>query len=328
MCIIMAKPKGIAMPDEDTMHCMWVHNPDGAGFMYVKDGRVHIEKGFMKYELFKAALKKAAKSVDFKNTAVVMHFRITTHGGTTPENTHPFPITDSIGKLKKLKQDASIAVAHNGIIPSVTPRKGISDTMEYIATQLAPLSKAVPSFYKDANLMLMISNATSSKLAFLTGAGKIYTVGNFISDGGRLYSNTSYEPYFYKKYTATAWSDYDDYYGYLGASGSACERILPAECSNWGDYEQRELMWLDAAKGDFVVDPSNTWIDGDDYAVDDNDVVYLYDADYDCFIPMIGYRAYTAQGGNLHFDERSGLVSSELVYLGDTDAYRADETPF
>ena len=35
MCIIAAKPAGVAMPDNDTLRTMWNVNSDGAGFMSV-----------------------------------------------------------------------------------------------------------------------------------------------------------------------------------------------------------------------------------------------------------------------------------------------------
>ena len=316
MCVIMAKPKGIDMPSDDTIHNMWVRNPDGAGFMYAKDGQVHIEKGFMKLDALRAALKKTAKSVDLKNTAVVMHFRITTHGGTKPENCHPFPITDSIGKLKKLKQDTRIGVAHNGIISSVTPRKGISDTMEYIATQLAPLSRAVPKFYTDANLMLMIQNATASRLAFLTGGGKIYTIGQFITDGGRLYSNSSYEPWIYKQYTGKAWGDWCDY-GY--EDDCEYERLVPADVKNPSDYVSRTVDYLSSVAGDFVVSPDGTWYDGEDWAVDESGVVYVSDYELGYLVPALGFTAYTFNGMPYKFDENHGCVCDEVIYLGDLD---------
>ena len=44
MCIIAAKPAGIALPNAETIETMWYANPDGAGFMYAHDGKVVIEK--------------------------------------------------------------------------------------------------------------------------------------------------------------------------------------------------------------------------------------------------------------------------------------------
>ncbi len=195
MCIIACKPIGLEMPDKDTIENMWYGNSDGAGIMYNHKGHVHIEKGFMKLDDFLAAVERIGKEVDLKQAGVVMHFRIATHGGTRPENTHPFPISDSLPMLKKLRLTTRIGVAHNGIINNVPRDKTISDTMEYIAAQLAPLYRAMPEFYKNADAMLLVKNGIQSKMAFLTDTGGIYTVGDFVEDKGILYSNHSYEGY-------------------------------------------------------------------------------------------------------------------------------------
>ena len=172
MCIIAAKPAGVKMPARNVIENMWMHNSDGAGIMYTNKGGVRIEKGFMTYDAFAKHLDELSKKIDLDKISVVMHFRITTHGGTKPENCHPFPVTDSIGMLKKLTCDTRLGVAHNGVI-DITPRKDISDTMEYIASQLAPLYKGVPKFYENKHLMQMVSNAIDSKMAFLLPSGKI-----------------------------------------------------------------------------------------------------------------------------------------------------------
>ena len=59
--------------------------------MYAHDGKVVIEKGFMKLDEFTAALDRVAQTVDLTATGVVMHFRITTHGGTCPLEHPPVP---------------------------------------------------------------------------------------------------------------------------------------------------------------------------------------------------------------------------------------------
>ena len=55
MCIIAIKDKGINLPKDEILETMFRHNSDGAGFMYAKDGQVHIKKGFMTYKAFKKA---------------------------------------------------------------------------------------------------------------------------------------------------------------------------------------------------------------------------------------------------------------------------------
>lgn len=226
MCIIAAKPAGIALPNAETIETMWYANPDGAGFMYAHDGKVVIEKGFMTLDEFTAALNRAAKTTNLVNTGVVMHFRITTHGGTRPSNTHPFPLSGNIAALRKLRFVTDIGVAHNGIIRTVSPRDNeISDTMEFIASELSLLYKGCPTFYENKSLMQLVEELCGSKLAFLLGDGSIHTVGSFNEHEDILYSNYSWEPYkpkylssyphgYFLTDTDSAWRDCSSAYGW------------------------------------------------------------------------------------------------------------------
>ena len=98
----------------------------------------YIEKAYDLTDL-KKALKRLEKTIDVVNTPIVLHFRITTHGETSPGNTHPFPVSEKLPLLRMAKCKAPLAVAHNGIICIKPSQKDLSDTMEYIITQLAPL---------------------------------------------------------------------------------------------------------------------------------------------------------------------------------------------
>ncbi|NMB01009.1 MAG: hypothetical protein GX971_05735, partial [Firmicutes bacterium] len=194
MCIIAIKQAGIKMPATTTIENMWHNNRDGAGFMYAKDGNVHIEKGFMTLKDLKKALKRLEKTTDVVNTPVVLHFRITTHGETSPENCHPFPVTEKLPLLQMTKSKAPLAVAHNGIIDIKPSQKDVSDTMEYIITQLAPLYQLKKDFYRQPAGKKLIYNFIKSKMVFLDAAGRIETIGDFITGkDGILYSNTSYK---------------------------------------------------------------------------------------------------------------------------------------
>jgi hypothetical protein len=309
MCIIAAKPAGIPLPDRTRIQNMWNGNDDGAGFMYVENGKVRIEKGFMKYKDFITAFDKMTQRLDPTATPIVMHFRITTHGGTCPENCHPFPITDNIGALKKLKTSADIGIAHNGIIP-IEPRKGISDTMEYTATQLAPLKKALPRFYENQHAMLMVKNAIGSKMAFLTKEGGIYTIGDFIEDGGILYSNSSYKydsrAYAYNYGYYGGWGSYDSFSAKPKKKGKAKEEEVVF------DYSSRPLMWLD--DNDIVIEPENNemW-EAYDFLIDEDGTVYEYNWRTDSACPLPGFRAVTQDYLPVRYNEESAI----LTYIGD-----------
>lgn len=310
MCIIAAKPAGVSMPSRETIRTMFENNPDGAGFMFVENNKVHIEKGFMKYKSFAKALDKLENRLDMTKTPLIMHFRITTHGGTSPENCHPFPITDSIGALKKTSSHTDIGVAHNGII-SITPRKGISDTMEYIASQLAPLKRAMPRFYENRHAMTLIQNAITSKMAFLTKEGKVYTTGDFVEDNGMLYSNHSYQ----KSY---------GYYRNIGKWNMNCY-------GGWDDYaDSRDpffadgdneclmsLCWLD--ESDYMKDSKGNLREGLDFLIGSDGTLYEYDYELDLAIEARGLSAFTKAGTTKRYDEFTAEpimvdIGSEILY--------------
>ena len=305
MCVIAAKPMGVKMPSKSTIENMWFKNPDGAGFMYAKDGKVHIEKGFMKLKDLENALERVSKKVNLDKVSVVLHFRIATHGAVIPANTHPFPVSSSVGLLQKLTCTTTLGVAHNGII-SITPRKGISDTMEYIASQLAPLYKGAPQFYKNPFLMEMVDNAINSKLAILNGAGEIYTIGKFETDSGIMYSNTSYKPYSFNGtyYSNNWWYDYnvDDYTDITAGYRLKEERLL-----RWFDYDE-EVTCLDAR---------NRLLDcfESDMAVDSDGHLYEFNYDLNGFIEVEGGRAYDKKGNTLFAStEEDYLITLENIY--------------
>lgn len=302
MCVIAAKPSGVKMPSVSAIENMWYKNPDGAGFMYAFNGKVYIEKGFMKLNDFEDALERIQQKIDLKDIPVVMHFRIATHGGVIPANTHPFPVSSSMSMLQKLKCNTSLGVAHNGII-EITPRKGVSDTMEYVASQLAPLYKGVPEFYLNPHLMEMVDNAVQSKLAFLTKDGEIYTVGKFETEDDIMYSNSSYKPYEFKgSYWRDIWKDYDIY------------EDVPSNYKYIGD---RLLRWFDFDEDVTCVDSKGRLIDNYEYdlAVDSDGKLYRYDYNIDGFVEMKGGRAYTS-GGKLMYAEADDnkFVTMEPIY--------------
>ena len=288
MCIIAAKPAGVAMPSRDTIRTMWDGNRDGAGLMYLEGGKVTIEKGFMTYKSFAKKLDQLEKRLDLTRTPVVMHFRITTHGGTKPENCHPFPITDSIGALKKLTSRTDVGVAHNGII-HIIPRSGISDTMEYIASQLAPLKRALPRFYENKNAMLLVKNAIDSKMAFLTKEGKIYTIGDFVTDNGVLYSNRSYIKSSPRYRDLGSWNCYADF-----------EDDWDDDFPGIGYDDVKCLMWLD--ESDYLKSEDGSLIEGLDFLIDESGKVYEYDYNSDAAFLVEGMTAYTEAGTPKHFD--------------------------
>ncbi len=266
MCIIAVKPVGVKLPSMKTIENCWHNNPDGAGFMYAVNGTVCIEKGFMKLKSFKTTLKRLEKSIDTTNVPIILHFRITTHGKTSPENCHPFPVSEKLPLLQMTKSKAPLAVAHNGIIDIKLSQKDISDTMEYIISQLAPLYQLKKDFYKHEAGKKLIYNAIKSKMAFLDGEGRIETVGDFITGkDGLLYSNNSFKArtIYYK------WDFWEDY------------------SFRWYSSEHgKHLSWLTDDDG-YIISNGDI-LEADYYLADKQGNLYKYDIESDSAVPIEG----------------------------------------
>lgn len=216
MCVIIAKNKTDRLPTIEELTACFEHNPDGAGFMYVINKRVVIDKGYMTLKSFLKHFKKlCAKYHDFNNRCLVVHCRIGTAGSNSAENTHPYPITNNSDDLHKPYFLANVGVAHNGIISKYNPLlsvKDSNDTQEFIKQFMYPLSELSQDFYKNKGVQDILDRITSSKLAILNSDDELYTVGDFTIDDGLKFSNTSYKSYkCYPKYWDYSYKYNDNY---------------------------------------------------------------------------------------------------------------------
>ena len=191
MCIICVSPAGIKQPPEATIRNMSPRNPHGAGYMYARDGKVHIHKGFMYIEDFLDSIE--SENFTAKD-AVVYHFRISTQAGVCPEMTHPFPLSNRGAHMKALDIDCKCGIAHNGVIRLTTDPTNheYSDTAIFITDYLAEIIRK-PKDLRNPYTLKLIERLAGSKLAIMDSSGYIATIGEFISDKGILYSNTSYQ---------------------------------------------------------------------------------------------------------------------------------------
>lgn len=198
MCIIISKEKNARLPKEEELKTSFEYNRDGAGFMYVENGQVIIDKGYMTYDEFISHYRKLLKRFNnFKNKSLVIHCRIGTSGGNTKANTHPYPITDNASLLHNTKVITDIGIAHNGIIHGYGELKGLSDTQEFIMKYITPLYDNYKNFYKNEEIMKGIQKITNSKFAILDDKDDIYYIGDFVEDEGLKFSNTTYKSYRY-----------------------------------------------------------------------------------------------------------------------------------
>ena len=193
MCIICVSRSGVRQPGEATIRAMFLNNPHGAGYMVARGGRVEIHKGFMNLgDYLRAIREEHFTAAD----SVVYHFRISTQAGVNPEMTHPFPLSNQPGRLRRLDQSCRIGVAHNGIIrlTSDPNNKRYSDTAIFITDYLSHIIRRRADL-RDQRVMDSIFQIAQSKFAIMDGSGYIATVGKFIDERGLLFSNASYLPW-------------------------------------------------------------------------------------------------------------------------------------
>lgn len=179
MCIAIYKPEGKLIP-YDTLKRCFNANSDGAGYMFHKNGKLHVFKGYFTMEDFWKAYKKDQKK------ECVIHFRIKTHGEINEENCHPYRVNDNL------------AFVHNGVISGYTdPKK--SDTWLFNEDILQPFVRRWGNLeiFEDPIKKLIESRIGYSKLIFMDNQGntKIFNEDKGNWDDGVWYSNNSYKPY-------------------------------------------------------------------------------------------------------------------------------------
>lgn len=241
MCIIVAKDKKAKLPANDILNTCFYNNGDGAGFMYVDNGKVVIDKGYMTLKSFKKHYKKLCEKYNnFDNKSLVIHFRIGTSGSNSVKNCHPFPVDENIKNLQKPYFLTDLGIAHNGIIRDYIPAKNdidISDTQNFIYKFLSQMKKISKDFYKNKGIMDGIENLIASKLCLLNANDELYYVGDFIEDNGIMYSNSTY------KYSY--WSEYNKMWGTSSTSKNTSYPLEKYDDFDDDDYFELEHKYND-----------------------------------------------------------------------------------
>lgn len=207
MCVICHKAKGAKMPDIRTIIDMWDDNPHGAGIMWRSGRDVKYVKGFMKQDKFMKFIKKNEKELE--ETEVAMHFRIATHGGINPWNTHPFPM-DPGTNTKSMSGTVRSCMMHNGVLPIVPRNDGISDTAE-----LSLRAKSFPSPEKYIESIAEYISHDNRILVF--APDETLFVGDWHEDGQLSFSNLNFrsmydlglgfQPKYYYDWNDMEWKD-------------------------------------------------------------------------------------------------------------------------
>lgn len=177
MCIICVSKSGVRQPSDITLRAMFRRNPHGAGYMYARDGKVTIHKGFMNIEDFLAAVHAEQFT---PQDSVVYHFRISTQAGVNAPMTHPFPLSNQPRMMRSLD------------LTSDPDNKRYSDTAIFVTDYLSKIIRKKADL-RDPVTLELIWQLAKSKFAIMDNSGYIATVGHFIDDHGLLFSNDSYQ---------------------------------------------------------------------------------------------------------------------------------------
>ena len=166
MCLIIADVKGKGVP-VDNFRSAWSSNKDGAGLMHWRDNTVVVQKGIMTLPELLAAIEPLNGKEQF-----AVHFRFATHGGVSPELTHPFDV--GLGSF----------LMHNGIVNCPKFWKG-SDT-----SYLAEVMKATSTEEKHlfSHIDMLAGTEYDSKFCLFTP--EHYKLGgHWYWEGDVAYSN-------------------------------------------------------------------------------------------------------------------------------------------
>lgn len=202
MCIIAIQPLGVKIKESTLKNC-WESNNDGAGIMYVDNGKIIVNREMHSFNEF----MKLKKHADKLNSNIVMHFRIATSGGINEKNCHPFKVNNDV------------YFCHNGILDIEVPKNSnINDTQIFNNSFM----KGLPNnFVQNDSIMQLIefTIGNRNKFVFLDSSGQFYILNENAGrwDSGAWFSNDSYKrnPYTYytpnKAWKKSKFSEIDSY---------------------------------------------------------------------------------------------------------------------
>ena len=192
MCII-AICSSRFLTDNELENC-FMSNHDGVGMAWAENGKVSVRKGFMTLE--EANLAYAKFQLEHPEFIPhVLHFRIATSGGASPEMTHPYKMTT--GSELSLSEDTDKSVLfHNGVIPNWNT----SLVNLVTSKQIPKMPKGPMNDTRMAAIMASLPDIGDEILEVLSGKfvkvqpdGTIIRWGKFEFDNGVYFSNTSYK---------------------------------------------------------------------------------------------------------------------------------------
>lgn len=225
MCIAILNPTKVTLKKNVLKTC-WDNNKDGAGMLYLQSGVLTAFKEMDNFDNFYNHYAWVRKT--HKDSQIVLHFRISTHGKVDLENCHPFMVNEDWGFV------------HNGIITNAKRNADYSDTNMFNRDVLRKLPK--DWIHNDAMYELVCGYIGSSKLLFLNKDNEAYIINEDwgVWDLGCWFSNTTYKTSRYFDYGGKSILK-----GSVGTTPSTKAVSTKDDWGKWDDYgvEEWEREW-------------------------------------------------------------------------------------
>lgn len=139
MCVIIHRDPGIVIPYDKIATACQV-NPDGWGFLALKDGELIYQRGYSKTGNAPEEIYPLLE--EYIDCDIALHLRFTTAGEKNVENCHPYVV------LEKETDGVDLYFMHNGTLSDFRKQNTkMSDSYNFVQAVLKPLLRTARQFY-------------------------------------------------------------------------------------------------------------------------------------------------------------------------------------
>lgn len=184
MCLLINQPATAPSLPDHWLSDFYSYNSDGAGIMYVENGKLHVHKIVPKdAQDFIKLYREYAEGRD-----CAIHLRYKTHGDIDTENTHPYEV------FGEDHPDGALWMMHNGVLSTGnTADTTKSDTWHFIRDYLRPILNTNRALLHSPEFQDMLGGFIgNNRFTFLEQDGRMVTINEHqgVFWGGRWMSNT------------------------------------------------------------------------------------------------------------------------------------------
>lgn len=184
MCLLITQSATAPILSDAWLEDFHAYNSDGAGIMYVENGKLHVHKIVPKDS--SDFIKLYREHAEGRNCAI--HLRYKTHGAIDHENTHPYEV------FGEDHPDGALWMMHNGVLSTGNDADTTkSDTWHFIREYLRPMLEKNRDLLHTPQFQAMLGSFIgNNRFTFMDELGRVVTINEQqgIYWGGRWMSNT------------------------------------------------------------------------------------------------------------------------------------------